>query len=70
MTDSPLNFSQPLRMLPHLMESETGERDRYRLVEDMIDLHGQVGSEFEENLVLLKELKAGIIEGPGILRKR
>jgi predicted nucleotidyltransferase len=53
-----------------ILERETGERDRYRLVEDMIELNVKAGSDFEENLVLIEELRAGIMEGPGIFRRR
>jgi len=52
-----------------ILEKETGERDHYRLVEDMIDIHVSARSHFEENLALLEELKAGILEGPKITRE-
>ena len=51
-----------------ILESETGGRDRYRLVENMIDISAEASSDFEENLVLLEQLKAGILEGPRIAR--
>lgn len=41
---------------------ETGEQNRYRLVEDMIDLGTGSEVSFEERLILLEELKSGIIE--------
>ena len=56
------------KRLLKILESETGERDRYRLVENMIDISAGASSDFEENLVLLEELKAGILEGPRIAR--
>jgi len=52
-----------------ILEKETGERDRYRLVEDMIDIYAAANSDFGENLALLEELKAGILEGPRIARQ-
>lgn len=52
-----------------ILEKETGERDRYRLVEDMRDIYAAASSDFGENLALLEELKAGILEGPRIARK-
>ncbi|HUT69752.1 MAG TPA: nucleotidyl transferase AbiEii/AbiGii toxin family protein [Desulfatiglandales bacterium] len=55
--------------LLRILEKETAERDRYRLVEDMKDIYPPASSDFEENLALLEELKAGILEGPGIARQ-
>lgn len=54
--------------LLNILERETGERDRYRLVEEMMDIHAGSGADFEENRVLSEELKAGILEGPGMGR--
>jgi predicted nucleotidyltransferase len=55
--------------LLRILEKETSEGVPYRLVEDMRDGHGLASSDFEENLVLLEELKAGVLEGPQITRK-
>jgi predicted nucleotidyltransferase len=52
-----------------ILEKESGEKDYYRLVRDMIDSNVPDSSDFEENLALLEELKAGILEGPKITRK-
>ncbi|MFH1122244.1 MAG: nucleotidyl transferase AbiEii/AbiGii toxin family protein [Pseudomonadota bacterium] len=61
--------SETRERLLSVLERETGEKDRYRLVEDMMNIHTASGSDFEENLVLLEELKAGIPEGPGMGRR-
>ncbi len=45
-----------------ILTRETGEQNRYRLVEDMIDLGTGSEVSFEERLILLEELKSGIIE--------
>lgn len=41
---------------------ETGEKDRYRLVEDMMDRSAVLDDNFDENLQLLEELRSGILE--------
>jgi len=50
--------------LLYILERETGEKDRYRLVEEMMDAYVPSLSDFEENLALLEELMAGLQEGP------
>ena len=55
--------------LLRILEKETSKGGPYRLVEDMRDGHSLASSDFEENLVLLEELKAGVLEGPQITRK-
>jgi len=51
-----------------ILESETGEKERYKLVEDMTGIPLEVTtSDFESRLALLEELKKGLIEG---LKKR
>jgi predicted nucleotidyltransferase len=52
-----------------ILEKESGEKDYSRLVRDMIDISVPDSSDFDENLALLEELKAGILEGPKISRK-
>jgi len=52
-----------------ILEKESCEKDYSRLVKDMIDSSVPDGSDFDENLALLEELKAGILEGPKITRK-
>ncbi|MFO8163906.1 MAG: nucleotidyl transferase AbiEii/AbiGii toxin family protein [Desulfatiglandales bacterium] len=52
-----------------ILEKESGEKDYYRLVGDMIDINLQDSPDFEENLALLEELKAGVLEGPRLTRK-
>ena len=46
-----------------ILEKETGEQDRYRLIEDM--MRSDIGSisDFDNILSLLEELKTGILEG-------
>lgn len=51
------------KRLIEILEHETGEKVRYKLVEDMIDVSHGYSSEFEDNIDLLEELKAGILEG-------
>ncbi|MCU7838974.1 MAG: nucleotidyl transferase AbiEii/AbiGii toxin family protein [Candidatus Thiodiazotropha sp. (ex Troendleina suluensis)] len=46
-----------------ILEQETGDRERYRLVEDMIDNYAMTGDAFGECLQYLETLKAGIQEG-------
>ena len=45
-----------------ILDRETGDQDRYRLIEDMREAPGGFSSNFEENLQLLEELKSGILE--------
>lgn len=45
-----------------ILEKETGERDRYRLVEDMRDISSALDNDFDQNLQLLEDLKSGIRE--------
>ena len=51
------------KRLVEILEQETGEKVRYKFVEDMIDVSYEYSSEFENNIDLLEELKAGILEG-------
>lgn len=45
-----------------ILTRETGEQNRYRLVEDMIDLGTGSEVSFEDRLIFLEELRSGIIE--------
>jgi len=45
-----------------ILERETGDKNRYRLVEDMIATFLESSSDFEEYLELLEELKLGVLE--------
>ena len=47
--------------LVKILDEETGDRNQYRLVEDMLD-RGAESSEFEDTLQLLEDLKAGVLE--------
>ena len=44
-----------------ILDEETGDRNQYRLVENMLD-RGAESSEFEDTLQLLEDLKSGILE--------
>lgn len=47
-----------------ILESETGEKERYRLVENMTGIPLEITTtDFESGLDLLEELKKGLIEG-------
>jgi len=45
-----------------ILNRETGEQDRYRLVEDMMESSASFKNDFDEKLQLLEELKSGILE--------
>jgi predicted nucleotidyltransferase len=45
-----------------ILEKETGEKDRYRLVEDMNNMRIRSALQFERALELLEELKSGVVE--------
>ena len=45
-----------------IFERETSEQDRYKLVEDMIDISFESSSDFEELFDLLKQLKLGFLD--------
>ncbi|MCK4728998.1 MAG: hypothetical protein KAT27_08755 [Desulfobacterales bacterium] len=50
------------KALLEILNSETGEQDRYRLVEDMMESSASFKNDFDEKLQLLEELKSGILE--------
>ncbi|MBW2040005.1 MAG: nucleotidyl transferase AbiEii/AbiGii toxin family protein [Deltaproteobacteria bacterium] len=50
------------KAVPGILDRETGEQTRYRLVEDMIRSSAAFSDDFEEILQLLEELKLGIQE--------
>jgi len=50
------------KALLEILNRETGEQDRYRLVEDMMESSGSFKNDFDEKLQLLEELKSGILE--------
>ena len=45
-----------------ILNRETGEQDRYRLVGDMMESRASFKNDFDEKLQLLEELKIGIVE--------
>jgi hypothetical protein len=45
-----------------ILENETGEKDRYRLVEDMNNMRIRSALQFERALELLEEMKSGVVE--------
>jgi predicted nucleotidyltransferase len=50
--------------LLNILQRETDERGKFRLVVDMADVPSEVSTEFEKNIALLEEFKAGFLEGP------
>ena len=50
------------KALLEILNRETGEQDRYRLVEDMMESSASFKNDFDEKLQLLEELKSGILE--------
>ena len=51
------------KVVLEILDRETDNQKRYRLVEDMMDIYAVTGDAFEECLQFLKALKAGIQEG-------
>lgn len=45
-----------------ILDAETGEKERYRLVEDMIDTYTESSHDFEDNIELLEQLKLGVLD--------
>lgn len=45
-----------------ILNRETGERDRYKLVEAMADTYYASGHDFEENIELLEQIISGILD--------
>jgi len=50
------------KTVTEILNRETGEQDRYRLVEDMMESSGDSNNDFDEKLQQLEELKSGILE--------
>ena len=57
-----ITHTKTLKIILKILDRETGEQDRYRLVEDMRDTISALGDDFDERLQLLEELKAGILD--------
>jgi predicted nucleotidyltransferase len=51
------------KVVLEILDRETHNQKRYRLVEDMMDIYAVTGDAFEECLQFLKALEAGIQEG-------
>ncbi len=45
-----------------ILEEETKDKGRYKLVEKMIDTYNKSGHNFEDNIELLQQLKLGILD--------
>jgi predicted nucleotidyltransferase len=45
-----------------ILDAETGKKERYKLVEDMIDTYYESSRDFEDNIELLEQLKLGILD--------
>ena len=50
------------KILLEILDRETGDQDRYRLVEDMMEFRANFRDNFQECLRLLEELMSGISE--------
>lgn len=50
------------KALLEILNRETGEQDRYRLVEDMMESGATANNDFDDKLQLLEDLKTGILE--------
>ena len=59
---TPRNDSSQSRVFVQRLNRETGEQDRYRLVEDMMESSASFKNDFDEKLQLLEDLKIGILE--------
>jgi predicted nucleotidyltransferase len=57
-----ITHTKTLKIILKILDRETGEQDRYRLVEDMRGTISALGDDFDERLQLLEELKAGILD--------
>jgi len=51
------------KVVLEILDRETDNQERYRLVEDMMDNYTVTGNDFEECLQHLEAFKAGIEEG-------
>jgi predicted nucleotidyltransferase len=58
------------KAVTEILDRETGEQDRYRLIEDMVRGRAILTEDFEELLHLLEEMKAGILEKADYPRKQ
>lgn len=58
-----ISDSQTLKAVKEILEGETGEQSRYRLVEDMISGISVYSDQFDEILNYVEKLKEGISEG-------
>jgi predicted nucleotidyltransferase len=45
-----------------VLDAETGDLERYRLVEDMIDTYHESSHDFEDNIELLEQVKLGVLD--------
>lgn len=50
------------KKIVEILNRETGEKARYRLVEDMTNTHIKSGRDFEETLEMLEQLKSGVFD--------
>jgi len=57
-----ISDSETLERVKKLLESETGDRSRYRLVEDMVRGNFMSGDKFDEILHQVEKLKEGVSE--------
>lgn len=58
-----ISYPQTLKAVKEILEGETGEQSRYRLVEDMVSGISVYSDQFDEILNYVEKLKEGISEG-------
>lgn len=55
-------YPETAKILLAILDRETDEQNRFKLVVDMLENRGNFEGDFEQNLRLLKELKKGVLE--------
>ncbi len=60
--------TRSVRAVLEILTRETAGDGRYRLVTDMMDIHGTSDNDFDHRIDLLKELTSGILDRTGTVR--
>jgi predicted nucleotidyltransferase len=60
--------TRSVRAVLEILTRETAGDGRYRLVTDMMDIHGTSDNDFDHRINLLKELTSGILDRTGTVR--
>ena len=55
-------YPETVKIILEILDRETDEQNRFKLVIDMLETRGNFEGDFEQNLRLLKELRKGILE--------